>query len=100
VAFLLRIVLGLLLVAGAWRTRLPAVVLVLGVITLLSGLLAPLLGYHRLRAFAAWWASRPASLIRIWALLALALGLALLYAALGGPPGPSGAPPVNRASAR
>ncbi len=99
-AFLFRIVVGLVLIAGAPETGLPTLVLVLGVISLLSGLLAPLLGYDRLLAFVDWWAARPAGLIRVWALLALALGLVLLYAAIAGPPGPSLAPPVNRAALR
>ncbi len=95
VAILLRIVIGLVLIAAARQTGLPGFILVLGVIILLSGLLAPLLGYDRLLAFADWWANRPASLIRVWALLALFLGLLLLYSAFAPPP--TTAPPVNRA---
>ncbi len=97
-AFLFRIVVGLVLIAAARQTGLPGPIFVLGVISLLSGLLAPLLGYHRLVGWVDWWASRPAGLIRVWALLALGLGFVFLYAAFAGPAVPAGAPPVNRAS--
>ncbi len=99
-AFLFRMVVGLVLIAAARETGLPTLVFVLGVVSLLSGLLAPLLGYGRLLAFVDWWATCPAGLIRLWAVFALVLGLVLLYAALAGPPGPPLAPPVNRAALR
>jgi hypothetical protein len=78
---LLRLAAGLVFLAGAPQTGLPRLVLLLGIVTLAAGLLTPLLGYHRLFAFADWWAARPTSLIRLWALLATGLGLLIVYAA-------------------
>jgi hypothetical protein len=81
-AMLLRILIGVLMIAASPGARLPRFLLVVGVVTLLSGLLSPLLGHDRLIRMAEWWARRPAGLIRLWGLLALVLGMLVVYAAV------------------
>lgn len=82
VAMLVRLLIGVVMIAAAPATRLPRFVLVAGIITLLSGLIAPLLGHDRLIRMAEWWATRPDGLVRLWGILALALGLLIVYAAV------------------
>lgn len=82
VGILLRLLIGIVLIAGARQTGLPTFIMVLGIVTLVAALITPLLGYDRLFAFADWWAARPNGLVRVWAVLAMALGVAVLYAAL------------------
>jgi len=79
---LLRILVGVLMIAAAPAARLPRFVLVVGILTLLSGLLSPLLGHDRLLRMAEWWARRPDRLVRLWGLVALALGILMVYAAV------------------
>ncbi|MFB3819727.1 MAG: hypothetical protein ACE147_18885 [Candidatus Methylomirabilales bacterium] len=81
-AMLLRLLIGVVMLAAAPGTRLPRFVLAAGIVTLLSGLLSPLLGHDRLVRMAAWWARRPDGLVRLWGLLAFALGLLIVYAAV------------------
>jgi len=44
-----------------------------------AGLATPLVGVHRARGIVAWWTAQGTPLIRVWAGVALALGVFLTY---------------------
>jgi hypothetical protein len=98
VAILLRLFFGVVLMAAATRTALPNFTFALWSVALASGLVAPLLGYDRLVGFTSWWLARSHLLLRTWAILAIALGGLLLYAAVTPPPA-SAPPPTMHAGA-
>jgi hypothetical protein len=77
----LRLFMGVVLLAAAAESRLPTLLTVLGIVSLLAALIAALLGPARLRAMAGRWAGRSSALIRLWAAATAALGAFLLYAA-------------------
>ncbi len=77
----LRLVLGAWLLLAAAACRLPGVVGVFGILTIVSGVLTIALGPTRLRAMADWWVARPAYVLQIWGVVAAALGSLLAYAA-------------------
>lgn len=79
-AIVFRSLLGVLLIAAASGTRFPWVLGALGVLSLISAVLIPLIGYERLSRFVEWWATRPAGFVRAWALVACAFGAFLIYA--------------------
>lgn len=81
-ALLFRFVLGATLIWAAPATRWPAFVTVLGGITVAAGVAGVLAGPERLRRLLAWWMDQPHWLLHGWMLVAIALGAALLYAAL------------------
>ena len=75
-----RVVLGGALVLAAPASRAPEVVRLLGLIIIAAGLLTPLFGVERLRRILDWWSRRGAAFMRVWAGVALAVGLLLAYA--------------------
>jgi predicted membrane channel-forming protein YqfA (hemolysin III family) len=77
----LRAVLGLLLIAAAASTRFPTAIAALGVLSLVSAGLIPVLGLARIRRFVDWWLARPPAVIRLWSGVACAFGGFLVYAA-------------------
>lgn len=81
-AITFRAVLGVLLVAAASETRFPWILRALGVLSLITAVLIPVLGYARLRSFVDWWSARPEGFIRAWCFVACAFGGFLIYAAV------------------
>ena len=82
VASIVRIILGLACILGADSTRVPAFVLGFGILILLSGIAIPVLGFERIARLANFWLERPTSVIRLWSLVVIALGSALVWAAV------------------
>lgn len=78
----LRIVFGLILIAGASATRYPHFVGFVGWVAVVAGLSYPLIGYQRMLRFIGWWRGRSDSFIRVWSLVASAFGVWLIHAAL------------------
>jgi hypothetical protein len=81
IAVAFRLFFGAVLVLAAEECRFPLAIRILGILSLVSAVGAQLIGYERARAFVDWWAARPAPFIRGWALVALAFGVLLAYAA-------------------
>jgi hypothetical protein len=77
-----RLVLGVVLVVAAPDCRFPEIVRVLGILSLVSAVLLPLLGRERLRPMIEWWISRPGGFIRAWSLVAVAFGIFVGYAGI------------------
>lgn len=80
VAAAFRIVLGVVLIYAAPTSHLPVIIRTVGIIILLAGLIMPFIGLDRFRKIIAWWTSQGLAVIRVWAGLALAIGLFLAYA--------------------
>jgi len=79
-AIILRLVLGVALIGAASGSRFPDALGILGIISIVAALVAPSLGFERLRAFVQWWIARPLGFIRAWALIAAVFGAFLVYA--------------------
>jgi len=79
-AVILRLVLVVALIGAASGSRFPDTLGILGVISIVSALVASGLGFERLRAFVQWWVGRPSGFIRAWALVAGVFGVFLVYA--------------------
>lgn len=82
IAFGFRIALGVFLWLAAPECRFPAAIRVLGAISVVSGVLVPVLGSARIGAMLDWWLGLPAGFVRGWACVAVAFGGFLLYAGL------------------
>lgn len=77
-----RVVLGVLFLLAAGQSNSPIFVTVVGVVMILAGVLIPVLGKTRVRAFAEWWLKRGDGMLRIWGVLALLFGIVLARAGL------------------
>jgi len=75
-----RVVFGVILVLVAPSSRAPRVLRLLGLIMLVAGLTTPFFGLDRARAMLDWWSARGPAFMRVWAGLAVALGVFVVYA--------------------
>ena len=73
----LRVALGIILMASAGQFQWSGEILAIGILVLLSGVVTLFLGLDRVRATGEWWKRQPALLTRLWAVLAIAVGLFL-----------------------
>lgn len=76
-----RIVVGLVLVLAAATSRMPRTLRILGILIILGGIITPFVGVDRARAIVEWWATLRPWFMRAWAVLAVALGSLIIYAA-------------------
>lgn len=78
-AGMLRIILGIILLAGSGYCRLTGVIATIGVLVLVSGILIFVLGLEKVKAMLRWWQAKPHFILRIMALIATVIGVLLLY---------------------
>jgi hypothetical protein len=78
----IRILCGLVFVFAAPQARAPGFVRVIGVISLVAGVMTPLLRAEQHRKILAWWGDRGPVFMRAWSALGLVLGLLLAYTLL------------------
>ena len=78
----LRLALGVCFWLAAPDSRAPAVLQVLGAVSLLSAFATPFFGVVGMRRLIAWWRRRGEATIRAWSLLVVGFGAALVYAVL------------------
>lgn len=79
VASILRMVFGIALWLVAPSSRVPVVLQALAVVSVVSGVALPLVGFSRYHAFLAWWSRQSPLFVRAWCLVALVLGLFVLW---------------------
>lgn len=79
-AVLLRLCFGLALWYAAPDTRLPIVLRTLGALAVVSAATLPLVGYERFKRVITWWTNQPHFVMRLWSLLAVAIGGVVLWA--------------------
>ena len=84
VAGLVRVVIGLVLLSAAPVSRYPVGLAGLGVVVFLAGLVTPLFGVSRARAIVEWWAAQGPAVMRLWCLVAVAIGLFVVFAVIDG----------------
>ena len=81
VAAALRIAIGIVLLWAATDSRLPNFLRVFGVLIVIGGVFTPFVGVQFAHTILALWASRGPGLVRLFAVVSLALGLLTVYAA-------------------
>lgn len=79
-AAILRAGFGLIVLSVARRSRAPSALRVLGAAILFAGLVTPIVGADRARTYTEWWASQATGVLRLSALLPLAIGTFVFYA--------------------
>ena len=77
----IRFALAVVFLVGADRCRHKWVIVGFGIVFLISGLLVFMLGAKRLRAMTDWFGKRPALLLRVLGVIALAVGAVICYSA-------------------
>jgi hypothetical protein len=80
VASVVRLLMGAALYFAAPASRAPGVLLTLGVFIFVAGLITLFFGPERFRRLVDWWSVHGPRLARVWAALALVLGVFLVYA--------------------
>lgn len=78
---ILSLLFGVILLLAASGCRLRGVIIVFGVWAIIKGILLFTLGQKRLNTYLNWWIEKPLSIIRLLGLIALAMGILLIYAA-------------------
>ena len=84
----LRFAFGIVLIAAAAVARMPMTLRIIGIVFLIAGVITPLIGVERARAMADWWLGEGWATLRLWSVLAVAIGLFIVYA-VGRRPGRS-----------
>ena len=80
VAAVLRIAIGIVLLCAVRGSRLPMFLRIFGVLVVIGGVLTPFIGVQFAHTILALWSSRGPGLVRLFALVSLALGLLTSYA--------------------
>jgi len=78
-AVLLRLSFGLTLWFAAPDTRLPILLRALGALAIVMAFTLPLIGYPRFKRVIEWWTNQSHFVMRIWSLLAVAIGGVVLW---------------------
>jgi hypothetical protein len=76
----IRVIIGAALFLAAAGSRAPALLHILGVISVVAGVATPFFGVHRFQAVLGWWSLRPAVVLRLWCLIVVLLGAAIVWA--------------------
>jgi hypothetical protein len=82
VAAAVRLLLGVALWLAAPGSRAPELFRGLGAFVFLAGVATPFFGLPRYRKLLEWWQARGAAFTRVWALVACAFGLCIVYLAI------------------
>lgn len=78
---LLRVLFGVIFLWSASQARLPLVIYVLGILMLLGGLLIFILALEKTKTILDWWDKKPYYILRLIAILILAIGVLVIYSA-------------------
>lgn len=76
----LRLVFGVALLYSAEASRAPGLIRTIGVLLIVAGVVTPFLGVARFRRIVDWWSTWGGFLHRLWATVAIAFGLLLIWA--------------------
>lgn len=78
-AVLVRLVLGLVLLAAAGASRFPEALFVLGWLAIIAAIVLLIIGKQRLSSLMEWIATRPRWFMSAWCLLGVGFGVFLVY---------------------
>lgn len=76
----MKVILGLIFIAFCGYCNRSLVILVIGVITAAGGAVGMIVPLNKLKAYCQWWINRPTVMFRIWAVIAILLGILIMYA--------------------
>ena len=79
---ILRVALGIGFLFSAEKSSAPTLILTFGVVVIVAGIVAPIIGSERLKTFADWWMNQNEFFIRIFGFFALLLGIGIALAGL------------------
>lgn len=79
IAGIARLIFGIIFLLAAQRCRLPRVVSILGVLTIIGGIIIFVIGPQRIQTIFGWWDKRPPLIIRLMGFIALSIGALILY---------------------
>ena len=77
-----RVALGIGFLFNAEKSSAPTLILTFGIVVIVAGITAPIVGSERLKTFADWWMNQNEFFIRILGFFALLLGIAIALAGL------------------
>jgi uncharacterized protein YjeT (DUF2065 family) len=80
-AAMIRLVLAVVFLLAARQCRHFWVIFVFGVLFIISGLLVFILGLEKVKSYISWWQKQPLVLLRVVALISLAIGAIIIYSA-------------------
>ncbi len=80
-AGLIRFALAVVFLLAAGDCKMPWVIIVFGILFIIGGLLIFILGPERVRSMIAWWQRQSLLLLRVLAVITLAIGAIIVYAA-------------------
>ena len=80
-AGILRFALAVVFLVGASRCRYPKVIIAFGIVFIISGVVIFAVRLEKLKSILRWWGKRSAIMLRILGLLAMIIGVAVLYCA-------------------
>ena len=83
-AAVVRVLIGVVLVWAAPASRAPTVIRILGLFVAVGGLLTPFVGVRVADVILGWWMTGGPGVVRLWAGLALVLGVIIVYAVAPG----------------
>ena len=76
---MLRILIGVIFLLAASQCRLSGVIIILGILTLIKGLMVFVLGPEKIKSILNWWAKKSDSVIRLLSIIAIAIGALIIY---------------------
>jgi hypothetical protein len=80
-ARLIRFATAVVFLLAAGDCKMPWVIIVFGILFIIGGLLIFILGPERVRSMIAWWQRQSLLLLRVLAVITLAIGAIIVYAA-------------------
>ncbi len=78
---LLRVLFGVIFLVSSSQAMFPWVIYILGILMLLGAALIFILGLEKAKAILDWWDRKPHSVLRLMAILILAIGVLVIYSA-------------------
>ncbi|MCM3876405.1 MAG: hypothetical protein NEA02_08300 [Thermoanaerobaculia bacterium] len=79
-AAVIRVAVGIVLILAAAASRAPRVLRVLGFLIVIGGVLTPFVGIRGAEVIIGWWSAGGHAFVRVWAGVALAIGVFIAYA--------------------
>jgi hypothetical protein len=80
-AALIRFVLAVIFLLSANQCKWFGVIFAFGVLFIISGMLIFILGLEKVKAYITWWQQQSVMLLRVMAVIGLAIGALIIYAA-------------------
>lgn len=75
----LAFLIGIVFLLGAWQCRWRGFITVFGILSLIKAACLFIFGQEKPASFMDWWAKRPITFLRVYALFAVTIGILLIY---------------------